>query len=54
MTTSPTNSHGTGAPSDWVERFLPGVPAGGRVLDLACGAGRHLRLARAEIGRAHV
>lgn len=39
-------AHGTGTPSDWVERFLPGVVEGGRVLDLACGAGRHLRLAR--------
>lgn len=33
------------APSAWVRRFLPGVPAGGRVLDVACGSGRHLRLA---------
>jgi SAM-dependent methyltransferase len=41
-----TNPHGHGAVSDWVERFLPGVPAGGCVIDVACGAGRHLRLAR--------
>ena len=31
-------------PSAWVERFAPLVPAGGPVLDLACGSGRHLRL----------
>lgn len=30
-------------PSPWVERFLWALPAGGRVLDLACGSGRHLR-----------
>lgn len=32
-------------PSAWVARFLAGVPAGGRVLDVACGAGRHVALA---------
>ena len=30
-------------PSAWVRRFAPLVPAGGPVLDLACGSGRHLR-----------
>lgn len=30
-------------PSDWVRRWAPLVPAGGRVLDLACGGGRHAR-----------
>jgi SAM-dependent methyltransferase len=30
-------------PSPWVVRFAPLVPGGGPVLDLACGAGRHLR-----------
>lgn len=30
-------------PSDWVRRFAGLVPAGGRVLDLACGNGRHAR-----------
>lgn len=33
------------APSPWVRRFLPGVTSGGDVLDVACGSGRHLRLA---------
>jgi SAM-dependent methyltransferase len=33
------------AASAWVKRFLPGVRPGGRILDVACGAGRHLRLA---------
>jgi hypothetical protein len=28
-------------PSPWVERFLPLITAGGSVLDLACGNGRH-------------
>ena len=32
------------AASPWVRRFAPLVPAGGRVLDLACGGGRHARL----------
>ncbi|MDK9697597.1 MAG: class I SAM-dependent methyltransferase [Siculibacillus sp.] len=41
------NPHGHGRPSDWIELFLPGVPAGGAVLDIACGAGRHLRRALA-------
>lgn len=33
-------------PSRWVQRFLPLIPAGGRVLDLAAGRGRHVRLLR--------
>jgi SAM-dependent methyltransferase len=36
--------HGVQVPSDWVRRFAPLVPAGARVLDVACGAGRHTRL----------
>jgi SAM-dependent methyltransferase len=34
---------GPAAPSAWVQRFAPLLPAGGSVLDLACGSGRHLR-----------
>jgi len=30
-------------PSPWVVRFAPLAPAGGTVLDLACGTGRHGR-----------
>ena len=39
------NPHGHGRPSDWVIRHLDGFAAGGTVLDVACGAGRHLRCA---------
>jgi hypothetical protein len=31
-------------PSAWVERFAPLIRAGGLVLDLAAGSGRHSRL----------
>ena len=34
------------AASAWVERFVPLIPEGGTVLDLACGAGRHTRYLR--------
>ena len=37
-----------GPPSPWVARFAPLVRAGGPVLDLACGSGRHLRLFHAR------
>jgi SAM-dependent methyltransferase len=36
--------HTEDRPSDWIRRFAPLVPAGGRVVDLACGGGRHTRL----------
>jgi len=36
--------HTTLEPSPWVRRFAPLVTAGGAVLDIACGGGRHLRL----------
>lgn len=36
-------------PSAWIARFAPLIPAGGDVLDLACGGGRHARLL-AELG----
>lgn len=32
------------APSAWIRRFAPLVPPGARVLDVACGSGRHTRL----------
>ena len=35
--------HGTEAPSGWIVRWSHLVPAAGRVLDLACGAGRHMQ-----------
>lgn len=35
--------HSAQAPSDWVRRWSHLVPAGGSVLDVACGHGRHLR-----------
>ena len=38
-----TAAHGTEAPSPWVQRWSHLVPAGGAVLDVACGQGRHLR-----------
>jgi SAM-dependent methyltransferase len=37
---------GRSVASSWVARFLAGVRGDGAVLDLACGGGRHLRLAR--------
>ena len=35
--------HGTEAPSDWVSRWSNLAPPGSTALDVACGAGRHLR-----------
>lgn len=37
------SAHASPAPSPWVQRWSSLVPAGGRVLDVACGSGRHLR-----------
>jgi len=31
------------APSSWIQRFSPLIAAGSRVLDVACGRGRHAR-----------
>lgn len=41
-------AHGLGAPSAWVTRWTPLLPAGSRVLDLACGGGRHVRRLAAQ------
>lgn len=44
--TTPHGTQGTQAPSDWVRRWahlIPDRPGGARVLDLACGHGRHTR-----------
>jgi SAM-dependent methyltransferase len=42
--TETTPDHGeTETPSPWIARFAAYVPAGGRVLDVACGGGRHSR-----------
>ncbi|ROZ64142.1 bifunctional 2-polyprenyl-6-hydroxyphenol methylase/3-demethylubiquinol 3-O-methyltransferase UbiG [Ramlibacter sp. WS9] len=35
--------HGTESPSPWVQRWSHLIPAGGAVLDVACGHGRHMR-----------
>ncbi len=43
----PAGDETAAGPSRWVARFLPpATAAGGRVLDLAAGRGRHIRLAR--------
>ncbi|AKM31856.1 SAM-dependent methyltransferase [Pandoraea faecigallinarum] len=36
-------AHGTGAPSPWLVRWAHLIGPGARVLDLACGHGRHAR-----------
>ncbi len=42
-TTDSPKVHGLEAPSAWVQRWSHLLPAGGTVLDVACGHGRHLR-----------
>lgn len=42
MTRAPLHDAVT-APSSWVRRFAPHIPAAGHVLDVACGLGRHAR-----------
>ncbi|HEX4522181.1 MAG TPA: class I SAM-dependent methyltransferase [Casimicrobiaceae bacterium] len=37
------------APSPWIARFAPLIPPGARVLDLACGQGRHSRFLAARL-----
>jgi len=39
------HKHGLHESSQWVRRFLPGIKEAGSILDVACGAGRHMRLA---------
>ena len=46
-----SDRHDVDRPSAWVCRFAPLIPAGGRVLDLACGNGRHTRYL-AQLGHA--
>lgn len=36
-------SHAGSAPSPWIMRFASRIPPHGAVLDVACGAGRHVR-----------
>ena len=38
-----TSPPSPGAPSDWIVRHASGISPVGTVLDVACGAGRHLR-----------
>ena len=40
--------HGIDTPSAWVERWAPMIAAGGRVLDVGSGSGRHARLLAAR------
>ena len=37
------------APSPWIVRFAPLIPPGARVLDVACGQGRHSRFLAARL-----
>jgi SAM-dependent methyltransferase len=43
MSGSEHSHHHVEAPSAWVCRWAERIPAGGRVLDVACGSGRHAR-----------
>ena len=43
MNSPPPRATTPPAPSAWVQRWSRLVPAGARVLDLACGSGRHVR-----------
>ena len=44
---TPIAVSGKGEASAWVMRFLGGIRPGGRILDVACGRGRHMRAALA-------
>lgn len=43
---TPASSHQLSVPSPWVSRWLRLLAPQSRVLDVACGSGRHARLAR--------
>jgi SAM-dependent methyltransferase len=43
---TPSSASAGPAPSPWIRRFAPLIRPGGRVLDLAAGAGRHARFLR--------
>jgi SAM-dependent methyltransferase len=43
-----TNPHDLAAPSPWVIRWADRVPPAGKVLDVACGHGRHTRFLAAR------
>jgi SAM-dependent methyltransferase len=43
MTTPASPNQSELAPSAWVVRFATLIPDGGRILDVACGSGRHAR-----------
>ena len=40
--------HDRATPSEWVSRWVERIPRGGRVLDVACGNGRHARFLAAR------
>jgi len=42
------HAHTSPAPSPWIVRFAPLIVPGARVLDLACGLGRHARFLAAR------
>ena len=45
---SPLPHAAVGEPSPWIRRWSGLIPPGGRVLDVACGGGRHLRWLAAQ------
>ena len=47
-TPSPLPHAAVGEPSPWIRRWSGLIPPGGRVLDVACGSGRHLRWLAAQ------
>lgn len=48
MTSRDPSNHSDLVPSVWVARFAVLIPGGGRVLDVACGSGRHARFLAAN------